>query len=130
MTREMNIDSEKKSLTKLQNTSNNDRDCFKTETCWKCILCTCIMIIVVPITVFSIYGIEYTYSENEECLNSSGNTEEDCKGEWQEWLIFISCIICLLALWCRIFKYILIALIDNYCCDKRINESSIEYGQV
>ena len=130
MTREMNIDSEKKSLTKLQNTSNNDRDCFKTETCWKCMLYTCIMIIVVPITLFSVYGIQYTYDEKEDCLISSGNTEEDCKSEWYEWLIFFLCIICLIAVWCRILKSIIIFLIDYYCCNKGTNESSGQYGKV
>jgi hypothetical protein len=128
MTREIN--SEKQSLTKLQNTPKNDDNCLKKESCWKCMIISCFLIMVVPITIFCIYCIKYTYDNQEDCLNSSGNNEEDCNGEWYEWTIFILCIICLIAVWCRIIKYGGIACIDYLCCDKKSNESPHQYGQV
>ena len=134
MTREIPpTNSEKQSLTRVQNTpknDDNDDNCLKIETCLNLLLYTCIAIIVVPITIFCIYGIKYTYDNQEDCLNSSGNTEKDCNGEWYEWIIFILCMICLIAVWCRILKYGGIACIDYFCCNKTSNKSITEYGQI
>tara|TARA_B110001454_G_scaffold213923_1_gene232892 strand:+ start:377 stop:772 length:396 start_codon:yes stop_codon:yes gene_type:complete len=122
--------SEKQSLARVQNTPKNDDNCLKKESCWKCMIISCFLIIVVPITICCIYGIQYTYDNQEDCLNSSGNNEEDCNGEWYEWIIFILCIICLCVTSCTILKELGIACIDYLCCDKKSNESPQQYGQV
>ena len=114
----------KHSLTTVQNTPENNKDCLKEESCWYCMIISCFLIMVIPIYTICIYGMKYTYDNQEECLKSSGNTEEDCNGEWYEWIIFILCSICFIATSCTIMKEFTKHCIDKYCCDKKSNSKS------